>query len=143
MPKQLERARGMTVSTTDAHGHSIASGVAGSILQQLAVSLDVLGRAAEYCRAPQQSGQTLVQLQSLLTPHARQAEAALRRLRELRLTSDPAATELIQCLTVLVLAADMIVQGQLVGIQARETCDLLERNASRALASLRELRIHL
>ena len=48
-----------------------------------------------------------------LRPNARQAEAAMHRLRELHLPQTPAATELSQSLTVLVLVADMLVQGQL------------------------------
>jgi nucleoid-associated protein YejK len=112
-------------------------------LNQLAQSLDVLGRAADLFREQSNSEQAIRQMRQILQPHARQAEAALRRLRELRLANAPAATELIQCLTVLVLAADMIVQGHLSHTYAIETCELIERNAERALAGLNALRAQL
>ncbi|HWQ14766.1 MAG TPA: hypothetical protein VNL77_18350, partial [Roseiflexaceae bacterium] len=75
--------------------------------------------------------------------NARQAEAALHRLRAYRLIHIPATTDLIQCLTVLVLAADMLIQGQLTDNGTRETYELLRRNADRAMKSLSALREHI
>lgn len=77
---------------------------------------------------------------SWLQPNTRQAEAAMHRLRDLRLAQTPAGTELSQSLTVLVLAADMLVQGQLCGGDEQESYALLRRNADRAQKSLSELR---
>ena len=63
-------------------------------------------------------------------------------LRDMRLTGSPVVTELSQSLTVLVLAADMLAQGQLSGDDARAFYDLLRRNAEVATRSLGELRAH-
>jgi len=111
-----------------------------AIMRQLTKSLTVLASAADMM-VQGRAGSTVSQSFLIwLQPNARQAEEALHRLREYRLTASPAATDLIQCLTVLVLAADMIVQGQLRGDASVETYDLLRRNADRALKSLEELK---
>jgi hypothetical protein len=89
------------------------------------------------------SGEASQAVRVWLQPSARQAETALHKLREYRLIHIPATTELIQCLTVLVLAADMLIQGQLSGSGARETYELLRRNADRAMKSLQVLREHI
>ena len=69
---------------------------------------------------------------------ARMAEAAMHQLRRRHLTRIPAATDLSQCLTVMVLVADMLAAGQLTDDVAEY--DLLQRNARRALEYLRDLR---
>lgn len=109
-------------------------------MRQLSKSLIVLASAADMIVQARTDGAASQSFLIWLQPNARQAEEALHRLREYRLTGSPAATELIQCLTVLVLAADMIVQGQLRGDASIETYDLLRRNADRALKSLEELK---
>jgi hypothetical protein len=48
-------------------------------------------------------------------------------------------TELSQCLTILVLAADMLSAGQLSEADAQECYELLRRNANRAVSGLYEL----
>jgi hypothetical protein len=48
-------------------------------------------------------------------------------------------TELSQCLTILVLAADMLSEGQLSEDDATECYELLRRNANRAVSGLYEL----
>lgn len=111
-----------------------------AIMRQLSKSLTVLASAADMIVQGRTEGAASQSFLIWLQPNARQAEEALHRLREYRLTGSPAATELIQCLTVLVLAADMIVQGQLRGDASVETYDLLRRNADRALKSLEELK---
>jgi hypothetical protein len=75
-----------------------------------------------------------------LHPNARQAELAMHQLRDMRLTRSSALTELSQSLTVLVLAADMLTQGQLSGADALTFYGLLRRNADTAVKSLGELR---
>lgn len=111
-----------------------------AIMRQLSKSLTVLASAADIIMQGRTDGAAPQSFLIWLQPNARQAEAALHRLREYRLTGSPAATELIQCLTVLVLAADMIVQGQLRGDASVETYDLLRRNADRAIKSLEDLK---
>jgi hypothetical protein len=64
----------------------------------------------------------------------------MHQLRDLRLTKSPALTDLSQSLTVLVLAADMLGQGQLSGADALTFYSLLRRNADSAMKSLTELR---
>jgi hypothetical protein len=114
-----------------------------TLFQQLGQSLAVLSGACELVlerKSDTPSGQAL---RVWLQPHARQAETAMHRLRDLRLTRSPAVTELSQSLTVLVLAADMLAQGQLSGADALTFYDLLRRNADAAMKSLNELRAHL
>jgi hypothetical protein len=79
-------------------------------------------------------------LRAWLHPNARTAEQSVHQLRELRLTKSPALTDLTQSLTVLVLAADMLTQGQLSGPDALTFYGLLRRNADSAIKSLAELR---
>ena len=122
-------------SRAEGHGDSVHS-----VLQQLTQSLTVLGSACELIlegRAITTSGQAL---RVWLQPNARQAEQAMHRLRAERSIRSPALTELSQCLTVLVLAADMLAQGQLTGADARTFYELLRRNADGAMRSLNELR---
>jgi hypothetical protein len=111
-----------------------------AIMRQLNKSLTVLASAADMLTQGRRGGAVSQSLLIWLQPNARQAEEALRRLREYQLTGSSAATELIQCLTVLVLAADMIVQGQLRDDTSLETYELLRRNADRALKSMEELK---
>lgn len=75
-----------------------------------------------------------------LHPNARQAEAAVHQLRDQGLLSSPALTELSQNLTVLVLAADMLVQGQLSSLDTLVFYELLQRNAESAIGALAQLR---
>lgn len=114
-----------------------------AMLQQLTQSLTVLSSASELIlegRATTTSGQAL---RVWLQPNARQAELTMHRLRAARPIRSPAQTELSQCLTVLVLAADMLAQGQLTGADARTFYGLLRRNADGAMRSLNELRAQL
>jgi hypothetical protein len=111
-----------------------------TILQQLQQSLTVLSSAAELVLEGKSATPAAQPLRVWLQPNARQAEAALHRLREFRILHLPAATELIQCLTVLVLAADMLIQGHLKDGGMVENYQLLRRNAERAMRSLNDLR---
>lgn len=128
-------------------GYMAAGAPAGSslhnIFHQLTQSLTVLSSAAELVLEGKADEPSAQPLRVWLQPNARQAEAALHRLREHRLVHIPATTDLIQCLTVLVLAADMLIQGQLAGAGSRETYELLRRNADRAVKSLQALREHI
>jgi len=110
------------------------------VFQQLTQSLTVLTGAAELVLEGKTAEPNAQAIRVWLQPNARQAEAAMHRLRDLRLTKSAAATELSQCLTVLVLAADMLVQGQLSGADALTFYGLLRRNADAAMKSLGELR---
>jgi hypothetical protein len=111
-----------------------------SVFQQLAQSLMMLNSEAEIILKGKLTEPLTQRLGTWLQPNARQAEAAMHRLRDLHLADGPAATELSQSLTVLVLVADMLVQGQLSNDDAQSSCELLQRNADRATKSLVELR---
>jgi len=110
-----------------------------SVFQQLAQSLTMLSSEAELMLGGKASESVAQTPGMWLRPNARQAEAAMHRLRELHLAQTPAATELSQSLTVLVLVADMLVQGQLAAAGELDSYDLLRRNAERAVKSLDEL----
>jgi hypothetical protein len=114
-----------------------------AVLHQLTQSLTVLSNAAELVHDERALTLGAQPLRVWLQPNARQAEASLHRLREFRLAQIPATTDLIQCLTVLVLAADMLIQGHLSDTGTAETYDLLRRNADRAMKSLHLLREHM
>jgi hypothetical protein len=109
------------------------------IFKQLAHSLTVLSGAADLMLANKSSSAAPQGLHVWLRPNARQAEEAMHRLRELRLGPSHAMTELSQCLTILVLAADMLSAGQLSEADAHECYELLCRNANRAVSGLYEL----
>jgi hypothetical protein len=111
-----------------------------AVFYRLTQSLAVLNSAAELLTESDTPKPNLQTLRTWLQPNARQAEMAMHQLRSLRLTKTAAATELSQCLTVLVLAADMLINGQLSGDDMQETYDLLRRNSDRAMKSLVELR---
>jgi hypothetical protein len=134
---------------TDAGVRALQSseGHAGSsiqvVFQQLTQSLTVLSGAAELILEGKAAEPNIQAMRVWLQPNARQAEAAMHRLRDMRLTKSPAANELSQCLTVLVLAADMLAQGQLTGADALTFYGLLRRNADSAMQSLGELRAQL
>lgn len=107
--------------------------VVQGLLQQIADALVVFSTAVE---VPESAA-----LRVWLQPHARAAEAAMHRLRELGLARSSAATELSQSLTVLVLVADMLVHGQFAELD--DGLALLRRNAVRAARCLFEMRAHL
>ena len=80
-------------------------------------------------------------LRKWLQPNARQAESTMHELREMRVITSTALTDLSQSLTVLVLAADMLAQGHLSGSDAMAFYELLQRNIDSSLAALHVLRI--
>jgi hypothetical protein len=112
---------------------------AQDVFNQLAHALTVLSGAADLMLANKESGANVQNLRTALQPNARQAEAAMHRLRELRLGPTHAMTELSHCLTILVLAADMLSEGKLSEADAQECYELLRRNADRAVTGLYEL----
>ena len=102
------------------------------------VSLTILSSAAEL--TINQIGDTSAQhIRMWLQPSARHAEDILRRLRNLHLPHSSLVTDLTQSLTVLVLAADMIAQGQLSGAVMPELYALMRRNAERTSCQRRDL----
>ena len=113
-----------------------------TLFHRLSQSLNVLSGACELVSPGKSAAPSSQALRVWLQPHARQAEVAMHCLRDMRLTGSPVVTELSQSLTVLVLAADMLAQGQLSGDDARAFYDLLRRNAEVATRSLGELRAH-
>jgi hypothetical protein len=110
------------------------------LFQQLSQSLTVLSGTADLVLKGHAGNSASQGLRAWLHPNARTAELSVHQLRELRLTKSPALTELTQSLTVLVLAADMLTQGQLSGADALTFYSLLRRNADSAIKSLAELR---
>lgn len=113
------------------------------LFQQLSQSLTVLSGTAELVLKGNAGGDALQGLRVLLHPNARTAELSMHQLRNMRLTKSPALTDLAQSLTVLVLAADMLTQGQLSDADALTFYSLLRRNADSAMKSLAELRTQL
>jgi hypothetical protein len=114
-----------------------------SLFHQLTQALTVLSSAAELTLPQDQSHPSQTNIRVWLQPSARRAEDALHQLRELQLPASSAVTELTQSLTVLVLAADMLAQGQLTGEVMPESYDLMRRNAERAMACILALRVEL
>jgi len=110
------------------------------LFQQLTQSLAVLSGTADLVLKGSAGDDALHRLRAWLHPNARTAELSVHQLRNLRLTKSPALTDLSQSLTVLVLAADMLTQGQLSGADALTFYSLLRRNADSAMKSLTELR---
>jgi hypothetical protein len=113
------------------------------VFQQLAQSLQVLSGTADLVMKGSAGDDTLQGLRVWLHPNARTAELSMHQLRDMRLTKAPALTDLSQSLTVLVLAADMLSQGQLSGADALTFYSLLRRNADSAMKSLADLRSQL
>ena len=113
------------------------------LFQQLTQSLTVLSGTAELILEGKAGDDALQGLRVWLHPHARQAELSMHQLRDLRVTKSSALTDLSQSLTVLVLAADMLVQGQLSGADSLVFYGLLRRNADSAIKSRAELRAQL
>ena len=113
------------------------------LFQQLTQSLTVLSGTADLVLKDSASGDAFQGLRVWLHPNARTAELSMHQLRDMRLTKSSALTDLSQSLTVLVLAADMLTQGQLSGADAQTFYSLLCRNADSAIKSLAELRSQL
>lgn len=109
------------------------------LLQQLLQSITVLGHTSDLALTGGSASPNTQALRANLQPNARQAEEAMHQLRDLRLTTSPVLTELSQSLTVLVLAADMITNGQLAGTEALGFYELLRRNADTTIRSLNRL----
>jgi len=114
-----------------------------ALFQRLNQSLGVLSGACELVSASRAAAPSSQALRIWLRPHARQVELAMHSLRDMRLTRSPAATDLSQSLTVLVLAADMLAQGQLSDGDTLVFYDLLRRNSETAARSLGQLRAQL
>ncbi len=110
-------------------------------LQQLFQSLMVLGHTSDLALTGRAASAIDEALRAQLHPNARRAEEAMHGLRALRLTTSPVLTELSQSLTVLVLAADMIGEGQLCGTEALSFYELLRRNADATMRCLNQLYI--
>ena len=109
------------------------------LLQQLFESLAVLGNISDLALTGKTNSPDGWLLRVHLHPNARQAEAAMHELRNLRLTTAPVLTDLSQSLTVLVLAADMIAQEQISASEALSFYGLLQRNADMAMNCLNQL----
>jgi hypothetical protein len=148
-PATADRTLSLAAAEIGAAGHLAPShpgeGHSGLALlfQQLAQSLTVLSGTAELVLRGSDASDALQGLRVWLHPNARTAELSMHQLRGLRLTKSPALTDLSQSLTVLVLAADMLTQGQLSGADAQTFYSLLCRNAESAIKSLAELRSQL
>jgi hypothetical protein len=126
-------SRGMAVSLQDTQPE-----VLQVLLRQIARSLVYISGTIDRVDELPPNDTTAPVLRLRLEPHARVLETAMHRLREMGWARTPAATELSQSLTVLVLVADMLTSGQLSDVV--EGCALLRRNAFRATACLYELR---
>ncbi|MCS6842177.1 MAG: hypothetical protein NZ699_16655 [Roseiflexus sp.] len=139
-PSLSSMLTGAQAASLDMHKSIHRRAALQAIIRQLSKSLTMLASAVDMMVQGRTDAVASQSFFVWLQPNARQAEKALHRLREYRLAGSPAATELIQCLTVLVLAADMIAQGQLRGNVSAEIYDLLRRNVNRAIKSLEDLK---
>lgn len=108
-------------------------------LEHLSRSLAALNSTVDQLVAVAPHGSATAALYDRLQFNARRAETAMRELRELGFTKSPAATELSQSLTVVVLVVDMVANGHLTASDALAGDALFRRNAARAEASLNEL----
>ncbi len=115
------------------------SDTSATLFRQLSHALAILSSASELTLNQNREGAH--NLRIWLQPSARQAEEALHRLREINMAQSPALMDLVQSLTVLVLAADMIAHGQLVGDMATDAYNLMRRNAERAMACMLDLHV--
>ena len=77
-----------------------------------------------------------------LQPRLRRANESLQDLRKLPISQHPDTVELVQCLTVLILAVDMHINGYLPINQNNESLEMFNRNIDRALLSLNDLRTY-
>jgi|HigsolmetaAR201D_1030396.scaffolds.fasta_scaffold01752_3 hypothetical protein len=109
------------------------------IFTKLAHALSVLSSAPDLMMSKSAANPHPSTMHVWLRPNARQAEEAMHQLRDMRLAPSHTLTELSQCLTILVLAADMLSEGQLSDVDANECYELLRRNADRAVSGLYEL----
>ena len=107
-----------------------------SMLDQLTQTLTTLRDTVELILAGTTTSATTQALQTSLKPTARQAEAAIQRLRGLSFMKTALVVDLSQALTVLVLAADMMAQERRSAPMNVALYVLLRRNAQRALLSL-------
>jgi hypothetical protein len=107
-----------------------------SMMDQLAQTLTILRDTVEQVLEGTSTSSTMQALQHSLTPTARQAEAAVQRLRGLSLATTARGIDLSQALTVLVLASDMLAQDRRTAPMNLALYELLRRNAERALLSL-------
>jgi hypothetical protein len=107
-----------------------------SMLDQLTQTLTTLQGSVELVLAGTSTSATTQALQASLTPMARQAEAAMVRLRDQSFAKLALVVDLSQALTVLVLAADMLAQERCSAPMNVALYVLLRRNAERALLSL-------
>ena len=135
-PEQARKLPGTLSFTT--HDDSLQA-----VFEQLAQALSALSNAADVMLANSQREFNTQQLAAWLRPHARAAEEAMHRLRDLHGSPSSTLTELSQCLTILVLAADMLGAGQLSASDANECYALLRRNADRAIAGLYDIHSYL
>lgn len=111
-----------------------------AVFRQLSQALAILSNTAEMVLEGKSDSVSAQQLRLWLQPNARIAETSIQHLREMIPGQTQTLTELTQCLTVLVLAADMIAHNQLTSTTSADTYDLLQRNADRAMHNLHELR---
>ena len=110
-----------------------------SMLEQLAQTLTTVSIDVEQVLSGTSTSATMQELQCNLIPTARQAEAAIQRLRSLALAKTALVVDLSQALTVLVLAADMLAHERRTAPMNVALYILLRRNAERALLSLDSL----
>jgi hypothetical protein len=102
-------------------------------MEQALHTMDGLARATLFEQVPTPP-------QPQLQDHARDVEVAMHRLLELDVLQSELMIELAQSLTTVVLAADLLAGGGLVGADAQNICGLLVRNVQQAQRSVTQLR---
>jgi hypothetical protein len=104
------------------------------IVSQLMLALQTMRNALEYAVEHDGSSSAELVLRRWLAPTARQIEEIIQRFSELSISKMPIGIEIIQGLTVVVLAADMLAQDT--NAIHGEVYALLERNAQRVAEDL-------
>lgn len=115
---------------------------AQKIFRQLRLTLLTLKQAADML---QDEGLDTAEQQTIrykLQPRLRRAQDSLQDLRRLPISQHPDTVELVQCMTFLILAVDMHLNGYLAINQNDESFEMFQRNIMRALHSLTDLRNH-
>ncbi len=102
------------------------------VVHKITQALTILRSTVEYILDGPVARPSTALIQCWLPPTARQIEASMQHLRALPLAKTQLGIDLAQALTVVVLAADILVQHQHSVAIDLEICTLLCRNADRA-----------
>ena len=115
---------------------------AQKIFRQLRLTLLTLKHTAEILSTEILDLNEQQTIRYKLQPRLRRANDSLQDLRQLPVSQHADTVELVQCMTVLILAVDMHLNGYLSINQNNESLEMFHRNIDRALNSLNDLRTY-